>query len=139
LIRQRGLEAFYDQEFARHFDRTTSPPEREKYLDDWAREGALEAMLSWYAASQLVVPTLGLGDPPPDWLNRPFPKTRMPVAVIWGKHDKALLVDQLEDLGSHVPDLTIVRLDAGHFVTWEAPEAVTRTIYDFLSRSPGSA
>lgn len=139
LIRRNGLEAFYDQDFARHFDGPVPPPEREKYLDEWSRDGALEAMLNWYAASPLVAPPPGRDVSPPDWLNRPFPKTRMPVLAIWGERDKALLVEQLEDLGDHVPDLTIVRLDTGHFVTWEAPEAVTRTIHEFLARSPRAA
>ena len=44
--------------------------------------------------------------------------------VVWGTRDKALLPVQLEGLDTLVPDLTIERVDAGHFVPWERPEPV---------------
>ena len=44
--------------------------------------------------------------------------------VIWGTRDKALLPVQLEGLDAVVPKLTVDRIDAGHFVPWEKPDAV---------------
>jgi pimeloyl-ACP methyl ester carboxylesterase len=47
--------------------------------------------------------------------------------------DKALLPSQLEGLDALVPDMILVKVDAGHFVPWEAPEAVTRAILEWLA------
>ena len=52
-----------------------------------------------------------------------------------GRGDTALLPCQLEGLDALVPRLTVVRVpDAGHFVPWEAPDAVNRAIRDWLER-----
>ena len=44
--------------------------------------------------------------------------------VVWGTRDKALLPSLVDDLGPYVPRLTVEKIDAGHFVLWEAPGAV---------------
>jgi pimeloyl-ACP methyl ester carboxylesterase len=60
----------------------------------------------------------------------------MPVLVVWGLKDKALLPIQLEGLNDLVEDLRIVlEEDAGHFIPWEKPEAVTSAIRDFMSET----
>jgi pimeloyl-ACP methyl ester carboxylesterase len=53
--------------------------------------------------------------------------------VIWGTADKALLPVQLEGLDALVPDLTVVKVDAGHFVPWQAPAAVTAAMRGWLA------
>jgi len=69
----------------------------------------------------------------PAFLDAPFPPIAMPVLVIWGMGDNALLPCQLEGLDALVPDLTLVRVaEAGHFVTWEAPGAVNAAMRAFL-------
>jgi pimeloyl-ACP methyl ester carboxylesterase len=69
------------------------------------------------------------------FLDRPFPKLTMPVLVVWGMKDEALLPCQLDGLEDHINDLTIVRIpDAGHFVPWEAPDAVNDAISKWLSQ-----
>jgi pimeloyl-ACP methyl ester carboxylesterase len=48
--------------------------------------------------------------------------------------DKALTPSQLEGLEDVVADLHLIRVeDAGHFITWEKPEAVTNALRMFLS------
>ena len=37
---------------------------------------------------------------------------------------RALLPVLVDDLGPYVPKLTVEKIDAGHFVPWEKPEAV---------------
>ena len=68
------------------------------------------------------------------FLDRPFPELTMPVLVIWGMQDIALLpclLDGLEDQGD---DVTIIRIaDAGHFTPWEAPDAVTAAMRDWMA------
>jgi hypothetical protein len=46
--------------------------------------------------------------------------------------DKALLPSQLEGLDALVPDMTLMKIDVGHFAPWEAPAAVTSAILKWL-------
>jgi len=84
------------------------------------------------------VPKPGERAKPPLWTRAPFPRVSMPTLVVWGMKDAALLPVQLEGLEELVEDLRVERIgDAGHFVTWERPEAVTRAIRGFLDEMPG--
>ena len=127
-----GLGTFFDTTFARHADPALLAPERDAYLDEWGQPGAMTAMLNWYRASAIVVPGIDETPERPAFLDGPFPPLQMPVLVIWGMGDKALLPVQLEGLDQLVPDLQIVQVDAGHFVPWENPGAVNAAIRDWL-------
>jgi len=118
-----GLERFFDTAFGRY---GLGEATRAAYLDEWSQPGAMTAMLNWYRASPVIVPAT---DPaadgaagPPAFLRRPFPPVTQPTLVVWGTRDTALTPVQLDGLDAHVPDLTVERVDAGHFVPWEAPE-----------------
>ncbi len=127
-----GLGTFFDTTFARHADPALLAPERDAYLDEWGQPGAMTAMLNWYRASAIVVPGMDESPERPAFLDGPFPPLQMPVLVIWGMGDKALLPVQLEGLDQLVPDLKIVQVDAGHFVPWENPGAVNAAIRDWI-------
>lgn len=127
-----GLGTFFDTTFARHADPALLAPERDAYLDEWGQPGAMTAMLNWYRASAITVPAMDEMPERPAFLDGPFPLLQMPVLVIWGMGDKALLPVQLEGLDQLVPDLKVVQVDAGHFVPWENPGAVNAAIRDWL-------
>ncbi|HEX8486123.1 alpha/beta hydrolase [Sphingomonas sp.] len=118
-----GLEKFFATTFAKVLTTTVAGEDKAAYLDEWAQPGAMTAMLNWYRASAIQVPAMDETPPRPAFLDAPFPATAMPVLVIWGMRDVALLPSQL-DLAEYVPDLTIEKVDAGHFVPWEKPDAV---------------
>ncbi|WP_380784978.1 alpha/beta fold hydrolase [Sphingomonas sp. R86521] len=130
-----GLSAFFDASFAPHIAPERIADEKPVYLDQWRQPGALTAMLNWYRASAIVVPSMEATPDRPAFLDAPFPPTRMPVLVIWGLHDTALLPCQLDGLADYVPDLTIERVDAGHFVPWQNPQAVIAALRRNLSDS----
>ena len=127
-----GLGTFFDTTFARHADPALLAPERDAYLDEWGQPGAMTAMLNWYRASAIVVPGMDETPERPAFLDGPFPPLQMPVLVIWGMGDKALLPVQLAGLDALVPDLKVVKVDAGHFVPWENPDAVNAAIRDWI-------
>ncbi len=128
-----NLEAFYEATFARKFGLKATEEERNAYFAEWRTPGAMTAMLNWYRAASIVVPSMHETPARPAFLDAPFPVIRMPVLVVWGMQDKALTPSQLVGLEDLCADLEIVRVaDAGHFITWEKPEAVTGALRTFL-------
>jgi pimeloyl-ACP methyl ester carboxylesterase len=128
-----GLERFFGSTFVQHVAGTIAGEDKAAYLDEWSQPGAMTAMLNWYRASAIVVPAPGEEAPRPAFLDAPFPPVTVPTLVIWGTADKALLPVQLEGLDALVPDLTVVKVDAGHFVPWQAPAAVTAAMRGWLA------
>jgi pimeloyl-ACP methyl ester carboxylesterase len=129
-----GLESFFAKTFASHADISLlSEEERQAYLDDWGRPGALTAMLNWYRASEILVPAPGETVAAPAWTKAPFPKIIVPTLVLWAMRDTALLPVQLGGLYDLVDDLRMVTIaDAGHFVPWEQPQTIVSGIRDFM-------
>lgn len=136
-IEAMGWETFFEKSFGAHVDLKLVPEEeREAYILDWSQPGAMAAMLNWYRASSIEVPEMGEKARLPVWTHAPFPKLKMPVLVVWGLRDKALLPVQLEGLQDLVEDLRIVaEPEAGHFIPWERPEVVTQAIRDFMAEA----
>lgn len=135
-IAAMGFEAFFEKTFARHVNPGLIPPEeRSRYIDAWQRPGALTAMLNWYRASRLVVPAMDEDAPMPGWIERGVPKINVPVRIVWGLEDKALLPGQLEGIGEVGDDVDLFPLEGvGHFAPWEAPERVADALRPFLAR-----
>ena len=131
-IAEKGLEWFYDHSFMRHLTpEQMDPHERAIYLSEWATDDAITSMLKWYKATNMVVPPMEGPVERPVFLDKPFPVVEIPTLVVWGMDDPALLPCQL-DLDGLVSDLTVVKVDAGHFVTWEAPDAVNKAMLDWI-------
>lgn len=136
-IARMGFDAFFDKSFSKHVDLARiSSDERARYIADWSRPGALTAMLNWYRASQILVPPMGEEAIMPDWVERGLPKLRIPVRVIWGLDDKALLPVQLEGMGEVGDAVEVFPLKGvGHFAPWEAPDKVADALAPFLAGS----
>jgi len=130
-----GLERFLGSTFAKHLTHAIAGEDKAAYLDEWSQPGAMTAMLNWYRAAPVIVPAADETPERPAFLNRPFPPVTQPTLVVWGTRDSALLPLQLEGLDAHVADLTIERVDAGHFVPWEDAPAVV----DAFRRWEGTA
>ncbi|MCL6699026.1 alpha/beta fold hydrolase [Sphingomonas sp. NSE70-1] len=134
-IEAMGFDTFFDKSFARHVDMARiSPSERQIYIDQWSRPGALTAMLNWYRSSHVVVPLPGITVDLPEWTLRAFPKIAIPVRVVWGLEDKALLPIQLQGIGEIGDDVDVIPLKGvGHFAPWEAPDQVAAALGPFLA------
>ena len=135
LIARMGFDTFFDKSFAPHVDMSkVTPEERQRYIDDWSQPGAMMAMLNWYRASKLVVPPPGITVPVPEFAEAAFPKIMVPVVVVWGLEDKALLPIQLEGIGEVGEDVRVAPLKGvGHFAPWEAPQQVAAALGPFLA------
>lgn len=133
-VAAKGIEWFFDDRFAKLSGGPMTAEDRAAYLDEWSQPGALSAMLDWYRASPMQVPGMDAPAEMTPFLAAPFPKLTMPVLVIWGMKDEALLPCQLEGLDAHIDKLTVVRVaNAGHFIPWERPEAVSAAMRDWLA------
>ncbi len=133
-IADKGIGWFFEERFAQHISSgLVDLGDRDAYLAEWSQPGAIRAMLNWYRASPMEVPSMDAPCITTPFLERPFPKLTIPTLVIWGMKDEALLPCQLDGLQDHIEDLSVVRIaEAGHFVPWEAPEAVNSAIRGFL-------
>lgn len=106
------------------------PAERALLLARWQEPGAAQAMVNWYRASPITVPDGPLADPAA-W--RVPPRLPMPVQVIWGMDDHALMPACLDGLEEICPDLRIARLaGVGHFSPWAAADAVKDVLERFF-------
>ena len=134
-VARMGIETFFDKSFAKHVDMTLiTPDERARYIADWSRPGALTAMFNWYRSSQVAVPAIGEEAEMPPWVARGVPRLHIPVRVIWGLEDKALLPIQLEGIGEVGDNVEVFPLKGvGHFAPWEAPEKVAAALGPFLA------
>ncbi|HVF37008.1 MAG TPA: alpha/beta hydrolase [Sphingomicrobium sp.] len=137
FVEAMGFDKFFDKSFAGHVDLASIPAEeRARYIADWSRPGALTAMLNWYRASRMVVPPPGITVDLPDAVLGSIPKVRVPVRVIWGLDDKALLPIQVEGIGEVGNDVEVFPLkDVGHFAPWQAPRQVAAALKPFLAAS----
>ena len=136
FIERYGLAAFLLKVMNWERSPALEDAERDTMLEDWARPGAPMAMLNWYRASPVTVPEADEEIETPAFLDAPFPRLEMPVLVTWGMEDKALLPGQIEGLDAILGDLTLVKIEAGHFVPWEAPEKVSAAIAGWLAQKP---
>jgi pimeloyl-ACP methyl ester carboxylesterase len=134
-VARMGIETFFDKSFSKHVDMSRiTPEERQIYIDQWSRPGALTAMFNWYRSSQAVVPATSEQAEMPGWVARGVPKLKIPVRVIWGLEDKALLPVQLEGMGEVGDNVEVFPLKGvGHFAPWEAPDQVADALRPFLA------
>ncbi|WP_374530958.1 alpha/beta fold hydrolase [Novosphingobium sp.] len=138
LVREFGLGALLEKAFGgRDQSPMLEPEEREALLQDWSNPDAAIAMLNWYRASPMeVLPMDAPFELPEGWKPVPIPRMTMPVLVIWALDDHALPPENLDGMDEIINDLTVVKVPGcGHFVPWEAPDAVNAAMDEFLGRT----
>ncbi len=137
LVREHGLGGILLQEIKWDSADTMEPAERAELLNDWQDRDAAFAMLNWYRASPIDIPPMDAPyEIPAGWAPPALPNLSIPTLVIWGMDDLALPPENLEGLDSIIDDLTLVKVPgSGHFVPWEAPQAVSGAIDAFLART----
>jgi pimeloyl-ACP methyl ester carboxylesterase len=134
-VAAKGVEWFFGDRFENRLSVSgLTAEDRAAYIDEWSQPGAISGMLNWYRASPMQVPAMDAPIATTPFLERPFPKLKIPVLVVWGMKDEALHPCQLDGLENHIDDLTLIRIpNAGHFVPWEAPDAVNAAMLGWLA------
>ena len=135
LVRETGLAGMLAKAFDPKLLSTgMEAAERDLLFADWQNREAAFGMLNWYRASSIDVPALDLPYALPDgWTPPPLPRLTIPTLVIWAMDDVALPPCNLVGLEGYVEQLTVVQVPGcGHFVTWQAPDAVNAAMDAFL-------
>ncbi|MEM1195152.1 MAG: alpha/beta hydrolase [Pseudomonadota bacterium] len=135
LIKDRGLTGLLQQEVNWSRPEKMEPEERAQLLRDWQNRDAAFGMINYYRASPIDVPSMDEPfEVPADYKEPDLPKLTIPTLVIWAMDDLALPAENLDGLEDVIDPLTIVQVpNCGHFVPWEAPEAVNTAMDKFLS------
>ena len=135
LVKEHGLTGLLLKEVKWDRPSAMEPDERDALLLDWQNRDAAFGMLNYYRASPIDVPTMAAPFEVPAGYTPPvLPKLTIPTLVIWALDDLALPPENLEGLEEIIDPLTIVRVpDCGHFVPWEAPDAVNAAMEAFLA------
>ena len=136
-IREHGLAGLLQSALAWDNRPQYDAAELDLLMRQWRNPENAIAMLNWYRASGISVPSMD--DPfglPPEYAPPPLPRAEIPTLVVWGMADEALLPANVEGLDEVASDLTVKRIpDVGHFVPWEAPEAVNAALDEFLAKT----
>jgi pimeloyl-ACP methyl ester carboxylesterase len=105
---------------------TAGAPDRERYLEDLARPGALTAALNWYRAN--VRPERELRS------RRPFPDVVAPTLGVWSSGDEYLTERPMLASAQHVTGAwRYERVDrASHWMQLDAPERINELLLEFL-------
>jgi pimeloyl-ACP methyl ester carboxylesterase len=136
LIREHGLTGLLLKAVKWNKPSAMEPEERDALLTDWQDRDAAFGMINWYRAAPLVVPAMDEVVDIPDFAAGDFPKLMIPTLVIWAMDDLALPASNLDGIEALVPGVKIVRVpDCGHFVPWEAADAVNGAIATFLEQT----
>ncbi len=133
LIREQGLTGLLLK--AINWDKSVAmeTEERNALLVDWQDRDAAFGMINWYRASAVVVPAMDEIVEMPAFAAGDFPKLMIPTLVIWAMDDLALPACNIDGIEELVPHAKIVPVHGcGHFVPWEAPDAVNTAIRNFL-------
>jgi pimeloyl-ACP methyl ester carboxylesterase len=134
LIREHGLAALLLKIVRWERPAALEPAERDDLFSGWRNPDAAFGMLNWYRASRFEVPEVDAPYEVPASRSAGFPAITIPTLVIWALEDIALPPANLDGLDELVEDLTVVRIPGcGHFVPWEAPDAVNQAMESFLA------
>jgi pimeloyl-ACP methyl ester carboxylesterase len=103
-------------------------PDADAVIDELEADGSLTPALNWYRAN--VHPSR-LVEPPPD-----LPPVTVPTMGVWSSGDIALTERQMVGSSNFVTaPWRYERIEAvGHWMQWEAPDAVNPLLLDFLGQ-----
>lgn len=105
---------------------------RARYHACWSR--GLRGGVNYYRASRVHPPTPAEPGAAALVLDPVNFHVRVPVRILWGEQDRALLPTLLDSLDGLVDDLHITRVpDASHWIVHEQPQRVNRWIAESLS------
>lgn len=115
---------------------------KQRYLEVWQQEGAINGMLQYYRAMPQLAPSsqqqVANGGPVVSTQEMTIPQIniRRPTLVLWGEQDQAFVVECTSGLSDYIDDLSLVTFnDASHWLHHEKSEEVNQHIQSFIQRA----
>lgn len=100
------------------------------YTEAWSQPGAITGGLNWYRANDLNPDTVRA------YMAELSPTIPVPVSVLWGLDDTAVLPQNAEGLEGYAPDLTVETFaGVDHWIEHRIPAEVARAVREVDSRS----
>lgn len=115
---------------------------KQRYLEVWQQEGAINGMLQYYRAMPQLAPSsqqqVVNGGPVVSTQKMTIPQIniRRPTLLLWGEQDQAFVVECTSGLSDYIDDLSLVTFnDASHWLHHEKSEEVNQHIQLFIQRA----
>ena len=100
------------------------------YLEAWNQPGAITGGLNWYRANPLTVEAI---DAAMEGLS---PEVPVPVSVLWGLDDNAVLASNAEGLEPYAPDLEVTLVPGvDHWIEHRIPADVADAVRELDARA----
>ena len=124
LFRSDAAENYLTTDtLAAWFEGVLSEDDLAIYREAWEQPGAITGGLNWYRANELDV------DVTQALIDERSPTIDVPVSVMWGSDDDAVLVQNAEGLEVYAPDLEVETFDGvDHWIEHRIPEEVAAAI-----------
>ena len=99
------------------------------YMEAWSQPGAIPSGLNWYRANALDAASAA------DWAALIHPTIAVPVTVLWGLDDDAVLASNADGLEPYAPDLRVETFPGvDHWIAHRIPQEVARAIREIDAR-----
>ncbi|WP_051330924.1 alpha/beta fold hydrolase [Aneurinibacillus terranovensis] len=125
----RNTVKLYISHFYQHWagrKESVRPKELEAIIDVYSRPGAVKSSIAYYRARAGARAQEAAADPTSIQVHHP-------TTVLWGEDDPVMLAAWSDKLGEYFSRLSFRMLPGiGHFVPWEAPNAVIEAIQAHL-------
>ncbi|MFX1268644.1 MAG: alpha/beta fold hydrolase [Promethearchaeota archaeon] len=92
--------------------------DKQKYLDAWSQPNAILSGVNYYRANLNFDNLTGI--------------ISVPTLIIHGMQDKAVLPQVLDGISEYVKDVTVVKIDASHWVMHDKPELIVANFQKFF-------
>jgi pimeloyl-ACP methyl ester carboxylesterase len=134
FFRNPGSEDFLTSDFlAEQMMGFLSPEDELLYREAWEQPGAITGGLNWYRANDLSVEATDAV------LAELSPTISVPVSVLWGLDDDAVLASNAEGLEAYAPDLEVSTFEGvDHWIEHRIPGEVAEALRALDARADGA-
>ena len=140
-LSKNNYQFLFDEILSSMQSNTLSESLKQRYLEIWQQEGAINGMLQYYRAMPQLAPSsqqqVANGGPVVSTQAMTIPQINIgrPTLVLWGEQDQAFVLECTEGLSDYVADLSLVTFkDASHWLHHEKSDEINEHIQTFIQR-----
>ncbi len=130
FFRQEGSEAFMTSDvLSEQFSDFLTPSELDFYVEAWNQPDAIKSGLNWYRANEITVEKMEQA------MSGLSPTVSVPVSVLWGLEDDAVLASNSENLDLYASDLEVTTFEGvDHWIEHRIPKDIAAEIRQLANR-----